>query len=344
MRAIVLSTDAQAKAGGAERFAQHVAGALRDDGWEAEVVDPGGEAPRPAHMVAVGRVLESLEAGRRAGRRRPDLVIGHGQLGFGTPRDVRRIHLLHGTMPGVVASMRDELTRRHALRMAAGGGAAEALSCWTADHVVAVSKFVADDARRRLRVRVDEVVPNGVDLSVFAPRDRAEARARLGLASDARLALFVGTPELRKGSDVLVEGARRAGFEVVLAGGQLEGARSLGVLDPDTLAWAYAAADRLLFPTRYEGCSYVLLEALACGLPVHSGLTGWMPELLERIPAYRELLVEPTVDSIERSLRGVSDERAAQLADEARAFVHAELGLATFAQRWQRVARSVVSA
>lgn len=134
------------------------------------------------------------------------------------------------------------------------------------------------------------VVHNGVDDAVFTPPTtavRAQARARLGLASDDVLALFVGRSPERKGLEPLVESAARirrttqghrlrlafAGFadtdyaHRVLAGHSL-GAFVPGELPQDVLHrdW-YSAADLLVLPSMVEPFGLVALEAMSCGVP-----------------------------------------------------------------------------
>ena len=147
------------------------------------------------------------------------------------------------------------------------------------------------------------VVPPGVDHSIFVPRDRAEARARLHL-SGLRLALFVGRLQPHKGPDVairtLAEVVARGGDDaqdLVLAivggpsgehaGGEvarlMELAGALGVSDRvmlfppqshERLADFYSAADVVLVPSRSESFGLVALEAQACGTPVVGAAVG----------------------------------------------------------------------
>lgn len=151
---------------------------------------------------------------------------------------------------------------------------------------------------RRIRI-----VPPGVDHSLFFPRRREEARARLHLAG-ARLLLFVGRLQPHKGPDIallsLAEAVARdpaAMRDVVLAvvggpsgvGGPEQLARLMdlagtaGVGDrvlflppqpQSRLADLYSAAELVLVPSRTESFGLVALEAQACGTPVVAARAG----------------------------------------------------------------------
>src|SRR5581483_10394712 len=121
------------------------------------------------------------------------------------------------------------------------------------------------------------LIPNGVDLELFRPVDRAEARALLGLEPDRPVVLHAALDlgERRKGAHVLEQALAHldgVDFELVSAGrGRLAGAtrpvRELGPLDRDRMALAYAAADAFVLPALAENLSNAVLEALACGTP-----------------------------------------------------------------------------
>jgi glycosyltransferase involved in cell wall biosynthesis len=156
-----------------------------------------------------------------------------------------------------------------------------------------VSRFVcvAPDvttAVRRLagRDRV-EFVPNAIDPQFFSPATasaRRQARARLGIPTDASVLLHFGSHWLRKGGDLYLTAVNEllntnAGDHlraVTIGGGEARAAVDaanlqsiVAVLEPtEAVRDLYAAADVLVSPSRAEGMPLALLEALAVGLPV----------------------------------------------------------------------------
>src|SRR5262249_32950000 len=133
--------------------------------------------------------------------------------------------------------------------------------------------------------------PHCVDGAWFAahatPEARAELRARLGIGSQTKLALFAGKlVPFKRPMDVIAASAhlRAAGRDLsllVAGAGPLESdisavARSAGVpihmlgfCNPTLMPQAYAAADFLILPSDgRETWGLVANEALACGRPV----------------------------------------------------------------------------
>jgi glycosyltransferase involved in cell wall biosynthesis len=333
--AAVISPDPSSAAGGVERTCQLLRPILERQGFDAAIVGPSREATRWEMRLGAAPAVLSRSAAAAAMAQKPDLVVSNGYLGWGCPKTVRRIHVFHGTMVSDTNASAGFIPTRERVRRIVGAGAVEAL-CGRGAINVSVSDSAAQELRRFYRVNVDEVIPNGIDTDTFAPGDRGAARGSLGLDPDRRYALFVGRFEPRKGSDLVVAAARSAGYELLIAGPDAPaGAQSLGILGAARLAEAYRAADCLLFPTRYEACSLVILEALASGIPVLTTPVGWMPTLLASVPEYRELCIEPAVASIVARLRALPEIARTELLVRAREFVAAENSLARWGQRWQ---------
>jgi glycosyltransferase involved in cell wall biosynthesis len=166
--------------------------------------------------------------------------------------------------------------------------------------LVTPSRWMADAARRSslLGARPVHVIPNGLDLDVFRPHERALARSLFGLDPDRRYLLFAGAGagEPRKGLDLLLAALERLvhsrGTErpelLVLGGGPLPAlplpARALGVLRDDlSMVLALAAADAVVIPSREDNLPNVAVEAQACGRPCVGFAVGGVPEIVRHL-------------------------------------------------------------
>lgn len=152
------------------------------------------------------------------------------------------------------------------------------------------------------RVRV---IPNGVDLGSFAPRDRADARRACDLPADRPMLLTVAAVYAWKGQHMVVEalpgllerfprllylvvgGTRPEETDYVAALrrrvtelGLEDHVRFAGPKPHAELGRWFNAANVSVLATRSEGCPNVLLESLACGVPVVSTEVGGVPEIV----------------------------------------------------------------
>lgn len=163
-----------------------------------------------------------------------------------------------------------------------------------ADAIVCVSQAERERGVRQGVRGPYRVVPNGVDLTSLreaGPDDRAAARRQLGL-NGGPLAVCVGRIDRAKGQDLCVEAWSSfvgvPGAQLILVGDgpdrrALEsragpGIRLVGARD-DVPVWL-AAADVVVAPSRWEGMSLSVLEAMAVGRSVVAFDAPGMRELL----------------------------------------------------------------
>ena len=172
--------------------------------------------------------------------------------------------------------------------------------------------------------------PLGIDSGVFRPqRDgewlRAALRARLGLAPETRLLVYAGrfTPE--KKLDLLVDAMRKLGarYHLMLVGaGSDAPAPAPNVThipytrDQRQLARLLAGCDALVHPGDCETFGLIVLEAMACGLPVVATNGGGVAELVD---AETGLLAEPNnVDSLANAIEAIYQRDMARMGMAAR--------------------------
>jgi D-inositol-3-phosphate glycosyltransferase len=149
-----------------------------------------------------------------------------------------------------------------------------------------------------------EVVPPGVDHTVFSPGDRSAARRRIGVDAP-RMMLFVGRIQRLKGVDLAIRALAALDdpkLALVIVGGPSgrDGnheqvrvralADELGVTERihwvkprrhARLADYYRAADVCIVPSRSESFGLVALEAAACGTPVVAAAVGGLRSIVD---------------------------------------------------------------
>ena len=134
------------------------------------------------------------------------------------------------------------------------------------------------------------LIPNSVDIGSFYPSptaDKSAVRAKLDMAPEKTTVLDVGRLERVKGVDVLLRAwallpvAARLRSQLVLVGDGSERDLLNGIIDSleinesvtlvgerSSVLEYYWSADIFILPSRAEGLSNALIEAMACELPV----------------------------------------------------------------------------
>ncbi len=167
--------------------------------------------------------------------------------------------------------------------------------------------------------------PLGVDTWTFCPYRRDPTfREQLCLPPDARLLVFAGRFAPEKNLHLLLQAVRRLGkpYHLVLIGSGEALPRSRQttfipfVRDVRLLAQLLASCDALVHPGDSETFGLVVLEAMACGLPVIGAHAGGVAELVD---AQTGLLVAPgSVSALCEGIEAVFAAGPAQLGANAR--------------------------
>jgi len=159
-----------------------------------------------------------------------------------------------------------------------------------ADRIVTVSK---ETMKYVLKLGADKtktsVIYNGVDTDFFHPANKEESREKLGLPKNRKIILSVRRLVYKNGLDTLLESVPLAAQNhpdalFVVAGkgpsrkliedrikelGIEDNVKLTGFVPDNLLPMYYDAADYFILPSASgEGLPLVLLEAMACGLPV----------------------------------------------------------------------------
>jgi UDP-glucose:(heptosyl)LPS alpha-1,3-glucosyltransferase len=167
-------------------------------------------------------------------------------------------------------------------------------------HVIAPSRMVADHFRRFHGVEPERigVVYNALDFTPSGPEARGAFRLQHGIGEQDAAVLFVARNYALKGLEPLLESfavvarsERHA--RLVVCGSARQGryrrmARRLNIASrvlflgsvPD-VGECFAGCDAFAFPSFYDPCSLVVLEAMAAGLPVITTQQNGAGELLD---------------------------------------------------------------
>jgi UDP-glucose:(heptosyl)LPS alpha-1,3-glucosyltransferase len=172
---------------------------------------------------------------------------------------------------------------------------------------IAVSNLVRDDLIREFHLSQEKVITlyNGVDLERFTPsRDdsaRREIRSSLDITDGASLVAFVGNGFGRKGLRFLIEAWPKitCGAHLLVVGGDRKSrwyqreamrrgvGRRIHFAGPvPDVTQIFHGVEAVALPSLFEPFGNVVMEAMACGLPVlssaQSGAAELLPESMQR--------------------------------------------------------------
>jgi sugar transferase (PEP-CTERM/EpsH1 system associated) len=200
------------------------------------------------------------------------------------------------------------------------------------DQILSVSALLADQLSRDLGIKRTRILPilNGVDVQKFAPdaAKRKQYREQWGFGQNDVLIGTVGRPMKVKNHQLMIRALKRLreqGYPVHFA---IVGDTPLRSLKDELVALAQSlgVADRVHFlgfqsdvpgylnmfdifvlPSLSEGCSNVIQEAMATGLPIVASRVGGNPELVQ--DGETGLLFESnSVEALARALQTLLDD------------------------------------
>lgn len=135
---------------------------------------------------------------------------------------------------------------------------------WIYDFAIVKSKQMLTKVQSKNVI----LIPNGVNTSIFIPKNKKEARENLKICQESILVIFVSMPSRAEKNYKLAEQAVRLCNIPNICLLPLSG------LDQQSLVDYYNAADVLVLTSFHEGSPNVIKEAMACNCPIVSTDVG----------------------------------------------------------------------
>lgn len=162
------------------------------------------------------------------------------------------------------------------------------------------------------------VLPSGVDLGLFKPQSRENARRALGWDQERPTVVFNG------GYDPMAKGVTLVKDSIGRAEAKIGHVRLIvlnGNVSPDRVPLYLSAADCLVLASEHEGSPNIVRESLACNLPIVSvnvgdvaeRLTGVEPSAI--VPRNAEAMACALAHILKRRLRSNGREKLARCSE-----------------------------
>ncbi|WP_455916772.1 glycosyltransferase family 4 protein [Pantoea agglomerans] len=290
--------------GGAERFISRALEALDDDSLELNIITRSWQGePKPEWHLHIcnpkkwGRI--SRERGFAVAARacwqqeKFDIVQSHERIAgcdiFRAGDGVHRVWLeQRARVVSPVQRLLTQVSRYHRYVMTAEE---EMFRSPALKKIICNSLMVKNDIMRCFQVPEEKfaVIYNAIDSTRFMPataEQRQQSREQLNLPDNAKVFIYVGSGFERKGLKASISALAATDAHLLVIGQDKQQSRyenlasSLGCEKrihflgvQNNVIPFYHAADSLILPTLYDPFPNVILEAMACGLPVITSFT-----------------------------------------------------------------------
>lgn len=309
----ILCTDPPEQLGGVEACVREQARGFQERGYAVRVFHrENSGSPRFRLMASkISRHITDAIAGFAIGREAQKAmhedvaaVISHSIMGWyplRVPSGCKQFHLYHGTYRGQAEAIRPFISVFGYWKLKWWDSMILERYSGRGKGVFVVSELIRIEAKKFFGY--DGItLGNPLDMGEFRPLDKGLCRLNLGLPPKGMVGVFVGTTQPNKNFRVvqrLIEALPGIQWILVLRGapenwnGLGSNVRVLQNVARSSLPELYSAADFSVCPSRYDPFPYVVPEALACGLPVLSGLNGCSHQFLLEPPLDRLVVKDP---------------------------------------------------
>ncbi len=259
-------------------FVKHQADGLRSLGHSVEVVFIEGYRSKLAYISRAWDIYKKTRTGTY------DIVHAHYGLSSITALFRHRTPLVvtfHGS--DVLMGFREPLISK--------------IGSLFADDLIVVSSKMA-------KIIHGHIIPCGVDMAIFRPYDKSEARKKLNLSFEKKLVLFPYNPQrpvkrfdlTKKAVEILIN--KGLNMEIIV----------LSNVQNEMMPWYYSAADVTVLSSYSEGSPTAIKESISCNTPVVSTDVGDVREMIGHIKGTFICKAEPEefAKGIEMAIERVS--------------------------------------
>jgi glycosyltransferase involved in cell wall biosynthesis len=309
----ILCIDPPEQLGGVEACVREQVRGFEKRGYNVRVFHRGNLEPGLPRRITkrvsrhVSDALLGYFVGREAQKAMHEgvaAVFSHSIVGWyplRVPPGCKKFHLYHGTYRGQAEAIRPFISYPGYLKLKWWDSMVLERMSGRRKQVFSVSELIRIEVKRLFGYE-SITLGNPLDMTKFRPLDRHECREQFGLPQTGVVGVYVGTTQPNKNFPVvrrLVEALPEVHWVLALRGGWpsknglASKVRLLENVPAETIPQLYSAADFSVCPSRYDPFPYVVPEALACGLPVLSGLNGGSHQFLLHPPLDRLVVVDP---------------------------------------------------